>query len=337
MKKSTIIGLFTAVIVAIGCSRDPLDVSIANNPLSINYYAVDSLLQQVTPNNAAAILNELNHNIPDITAYQFAYCWQVGLPEDPEIIHNIEQFQALPHIKRIEKAITKKFTDLPKRHLLITDGFKRLSVHFPDKKAPKSISYLYSNFAASAFCTETAIAIGLERYLGYNSPVIQSLPPNQFYEWMKKAMDAKFLERDAVCSWVMTHYFDELNDVTNIEAIIQWGKILYCTEAAFPDYPKEIILRYSNKDYAWAIENERPFWDYLVKQKLLLTSSEKDQANLLREAPFTAGLPEKGPDRLGQFLGWRIVHSYMEQKDITLDQLIKTPYTKLLTEYEIND
>lgn len=88
-------------------------------------------------------------------------------------------------------------------------------------------------------------------------------------------MDAKFLERDAVCSWVMTHYFDELNDVTNIEAIIQWGKILYCTEAAYPNYPKEIILRYSAKDYAWAIENERPFWDYLVKQKLLLTSSEK--------------------------------------------------------------
>jgi uncharacterized protein YjaZ len=196
---------------------------------------------------------------------------------------------------------------------------------------------LYSNFAASAFCTETDIAIGLERYLGYKSPVIQSLPPNQFYDWMKKAMDDQFLERDAVCAWVMTHYFEELNDVSTIEAIIQWGKILYCTEAAFPEYPKEIIMRYSKENLAWATENERSFWEYLVKQKMLLSTSEKDQANLLREAPFTAGLPEKGPDRLGQFLGWRIVHSYMEQYDLTLDQLIKTPYTKLLNEYEIND
>lgn len=137
MKKSTIIGLITIFTIAIGCSRDPLAVSIDQNPLTINYYAVDSLLQQVTPNNAAATLNELNHNIPDITAYQFAYCWQVGLPEDPSIIQHIQQFQALPHIQRIEKALAKKFTDLPKRHQSITDGFKRLSVHFPSKKSAK--------------------------------------------------------------------------------------------------------------------------------------------------------------------------------------------------------
>jgi uncharacterized protein YjaZ len=60
--------------------------------------------------------------------------------------------------------------------------------------------------------------------------------------------------------------------------------------------------------------------------------------NLLHEAPFTAGLPmNEAPDRLGQFLGWRIVHSYMEQNDVTLRQLIELPYTEILTFYEINE
>lgn len=337
MKKLSLIGLIIVLITAVRCSSDPLAVSIADNPLTIDYFYLDSAFQTKNNNNTAAAIADYQQSIPDVLAYQFGYCWQVGLPNDPNLLVNIEQFKAQKHIKRFEKAIAQKFTDLQKRHQEITDGFKRLSVHFPHNKAPKSISYLYSNFAASAFCTETDIAIGLERYLGYKSPVIQSLPPNQFYDWMKKAMDDQFLERDAVCAWVMTHYFEELNDVSTIEAIIQWGKILYCTEAAFPEYPKEIILRYSKANLAWATENERSFWEYLVKQKMLLSTSEKDQANLLREAPFTAGLPEKGPDRLGQFLGWRIVHSYMEQYDLTLEQLIKTPYTKLLNEYEIND
>ena len=57
---------------------------------------------------------------------------------------------------------------------------------------------------------------------------------------------------------------------------------------------------------------------------------------MLNDAPFTVGLPEKGPDRLGQFIGWRMVHKYMEIKRIGVDELVKTPYTAILAEYEID-
>jgi uncharacterized protein YjaZ len=57
---------------------------------------------------------------------------------------------------------------------------------------------------------------------------------------------------------------------------------------------------------------------------------------LLKEGPFTIGLPEKGPDRLGQFLGYRMILKYMEAKEITVEQLINTPYTDILVEYEID-
>jgi uncharacterized protein YjaZ len=74
-----------------------------------------------------------------------------------------------------------------------------------------------------------------------------------------------------------------------------------------------------------------------VKQNLLFVKSETDQAAFLQEAPFTAGLPQKGPDRLGQFLGYRIVCSYIEQTNLTLQELIDKPYNELLADYEIND
>ena len=58
--------------------------------------------------------------------------------------------------------------------------------------------------------------------------------------------------------------------------------------------------------------------------------------NLLNEGPFTPGLPQKGPDRLGQFLGWRMVRKYMEVKDITVEELMNVPYTEIIVEYEID-
>ncbi|MFN5877303.1 MAG: hypothetical protein ACK44B_00435, partial [Flavobacteriales bacterium] len=90
------------------------------------------------------------------------------------------------------------------------------------------------------------------------------------------------------------------------------------------------------EDYKWAIVNEFATWQYLVKENLLFKIDELSTKNLLGDGPFTPGLPEKGPDRLGQFLGYRMVLKYMEIKGITLEELVKTPYTDILVEYEID-
>ena len=62
----------------------------------------------------------------------------------------------------------------------------------------------------------------------------------------------------------------------------------------------------------------------------------KTRSNLLNEGPFTSGLPEESPDRLGQFLAWRIVHQYMEDHDISISELNKKSYNELLQNYKAN-
>ena len=70
---------------------------------------------------------------------------------------------------------------------------------------------------------------------------------------------------------------------------------------------------------------------------MLFKNNEVDKVNLLNEAPFTIGLPDKSPDRLGQFLGWKIVQKYMSKNNISLKELIKIPYNTILQEYEIEN
>ena len=74
-----------------------------------------------------------------------------------------------------------------------------------------------------------------------------------------------------------------------------------------------------------------------VNEKMLFKNNDLDKANLLKEAPFTIGLPEKSPDRFGQFLGWQMVRHYMKKNKITLEELIKIPYNNILQEYEIEE
>ena len=55
------------------------------------------------------------------------------------------------------------------------------------------------------------------------------------------------------------------------------------------------------------------------------------------EAPFTKGLPKESPDRLGQYIGWKMVRKYMEQhSDLPLEKLLNVPFAQIMQAYKID-
>jgi hypothetical protein len=337
-RKTGALFLAAATLLAIqSCSDNLRDVDISKSNYRLESVHLDSIITQTPEEQLGSEIFNLSQRFPEIIDYQFYYCYKTGLPKDTAFQANWFDFTHNPYYKRLSKRIREKFPNTAASKKTIEDGFKRIQVHLPKAKLPKTILFMNSFFSSSMYCTENEIGVGLERYLGAKTDVIKELPGDVFYEWIKEAMEPEYLERDAVCAWVLTHICEPAKDANNIEAIIQWGKILYLTKAALPEQEEHILLRYNTTDYEWALKNERSFWEYLVKQNMLFAKSETDQAAFLQEAPFTSGLPQKGPDRLGQFLGYRIVASYMEQYDVTLQQLLDKPYNEILSEYEIND
>ncbi len=327
-------GVFSALLTS--CANDPLDVNVSNISLKIESINLDSILIHSNENQLIENHHNLQNLIPEIYDYQLGYCLRIGKISDTAFVNSISQFIHDKAISRIEKRISQKFKNLSSYKENIIEGFKHLKYHFPEGKIPTTIVFMNSLFQSNAFSTEKEIGIGLERYLGKQTDVIKELPSEPFYDWIKEGMNSDYLERDALCSWIMTHYSTE-NEGNLAENIIRYGKIIYLTEAAFPGMEKHKIIRYSAEDYKWALENELAFWKYLVNEKLLFKINELDRANLLSEAPFTIGLSEKSPDRFGQFIGWRMVQNYMAKNNITLKELLKVPYNNILQEYEIKD
>ncbi len=328
------IGFLSMLIFS--CKRSVLDIEIGEIKITTDYINLDSSIYNSNNNELIKNHQFFKKNITDIYSYQLGYVLQIGNISDTAFIRSIAQYKKDPGIKKIENRIKEKFNNLEKHKLLITDGLKHLKYHFPNGKIPKTIVFMNSLLQSNAFCTENEIGIGLDRYLGKETDVIKELPNEPFYDWIKEGMDVQYLERDALCSWIITHYLEE-DHGTLAESIVRWGKIIYLTEASFPNFEKNIIIRYSIEDYNWAIKNELTFWKYLVDKKLLFKNSDLDKANMLKEAPFTIGLPDVSPDRFAQFLGWQMVRNYMNKNKITLEQLIAIPYNNILQEYEITD
>ena len=318
------------------CKNDTLDINSSAISVKIDYVNLDSILVNTKSEQLITQHHSLEQSIGDIYSYQLGYCLQIGKISDTAFVNSIAQFTSDPGISKIEKNIHKTFNNLDAQRSTIRKGFQNLKFHFPKGKIPSKIVFMNSLFQSNAFSTEHEIGIGLERYLGKDNPVIKELPEEPFYQWIKEGFNANYIERDALCSWIMTHYVEEVQG-TLAESMIRWGKIIYLTEAAFPEMDKNIIMRYSTEDYQWAIENELRFWKYLITEKMLFKNNELEKANLLNEAPFTIGLPDKSPDRFAQFLGWQMVRNYMNKNKISLEQLLKTPYNNILQQYEIEE
>jgi hypothetical protein len=334
MKPNYFIFFILSLLVTSSCTHNPLNVNVDEVSLDLKFINLDSIFVHTeTKKLASTILNSgILEN--EILAYELGQCLGVGPLSDSGTVDRIKLFVNDPFVKRVENRIAEKFADNSKKKEEIRTGFKHLKYHFPQAVFPKNIVFINSHFASNVFCTQQEVGVSLERYLGAETDVIKELP-DPIFQWIKDKMDAQYLTRDVLTAWIMTHFIPEAKGNT-AEQLIYWGKIIYLTEAAFPDMPKNIIMRYSVEDLVWANKNEYSFWQYLVKEKMLFSENEREQMNFLSDAPFTVGLPEKGPDRLGQFIGWKMVQSFMKANPkMSLADMVQVPYNQILQEYEI--
>jgi len=330
---------YTIVIVLLiflisSCNRNPLIVDTSNSQVEIDFVDIDDAIFYSDSIELIYKHHDFKNTIKNIYDYEVGHVLRIGNVEDTAFLNSIRLFRNDTSIQTLEKRIKTILPYIQEKESAVNDGFSHLKFHFPKGKQPTTIAYLNSLFTTAVFCTEEEIGVGLEWYLGDTTDLVKQLNPQYFFDWMKQAMNLRYYERDVLTGWIETHYIEPTTG-NLAEHIIRWGKILYFVEAAFPEKEHSVILRYSPKDFNWALKNEVAFWKYLVDEKVLFTIDERTTRNMINEGPFTPGLPnQEAPDRFGQFLGWRMVHQYAKKNDATLQEILDASYNEILQEYE---
>ncbi len=336
LKKSYFLGIILFFFF-FSCKKNPLDIDPKGVKVDISFIDIDSILFYA--DSETLIKKHQFYSNQEFYDYLIGYVLRIGKVHDTAFYNSIQLFRADTSIQKLESSIRKVIPHLKDKEPKIVEGFKRLKYHFSKGKIPKKMVYANSLFTNAVFSTEEDIVVGVDWYIGDTSYIVRQLNPQFFFEWMKKAMKLEFYERDVVNSWVITYYIPEKTESgTLADEMIRWGKILYLVEAAFPKMEKHLLLRQSKEKLDWMIENEAFFWKYLVKEKLLFSKDEKVIQNMLKEGPFTPGLPnQEAPDRYGQYLGWMMVHDYIEKTGKSPKELLETNYEEILQAYEIKE
>ena len=198
--------------------------------------------------------------------------------------------------------------------------FKHIKYYFPKTKTPKVITVIAEmDYNAKAIYADSLVIVALELYLGKEHKFYQ------FPNYLKQNFEERQIMPDVVSSFSYRNIVPP-TDGSLLSQMIFEGKQLYAKDLLLPEYTDAERMGYTPEQIKWCEENESYMWRYFLENELLYSSDPKLATRFLAPSPFSKfylQIDNDTPGRVGAWIGWQIVRSYMKNNSVTLEELFK--------------
>jgi gliding motility-associated lipoprotein GldB len=214
------------------------------------------------------------------------------------------------------------FGDFENEKAQITDLFKHVKYYHPDFESPKIITLISNlDYQNKIVYADSLLFVSLDMYLGKNSEVYQDFP-----EYLSQNFDKSQLVVD-MANAIGEHYYPANKSRLFLDMVVDAGKRMYLIDSYLPSVSDAKKIGYTDENLEWALANESQIWKYFIENKILYSTESKLADRFLVNAPFSKfyiDIDKESPGKIGVWLGWQIVRSYMQNNDVTLQQLLQT-------------
>ena len=200
----------------------------------------------------------------------------------------------------------------------LNTGFSRLHFLYPEWEIP-TLYLFVSGFNSSVMYYENIMGVGVDMYLGSDYPYYNQV----VYDYQKQTMRKACVAGDVLSMYLAYHisYNSKYNRL--LEQMIFRGKQLFLLAQLLPNEPVWEVIGYSKEQWDWCEQYEQAIWNRIMQKRDLFKTESNVLSSYMNDGPFTAEVTQDSPGRLGVWVGWRIVDSYMRNnKDITLRELM---------------
>lgn len=197
-------------------------------------------------------------------------------------------------------------------------AMRRIQSELPGIDTPH-IYGIVSPYRQSVITADSVVLVALNLYLGRDYPGYAG-----FENYFRLTREPSRITYDVMEAIVASHYPTN-NDraKTILSKMLYHGALVYAIMMSIPDADLSLALGMSGEDLEWSVDNESLIWDTIIRQELLYSSSEIDASKLLMPSPATPAIHPEAPGRVGRYIGYKIVKSYVDKhKSVTLKQLL---------------
>jgi gliding motility-associated lipoprotein GldB len=221
--------------------------------------------------------------------------------------------------------IYKDFSSIEKE---LTSLFKHIKYYKSRFKTPDVITMLTNiDYENRITYVDSLLLISLDAYLGKNHEFYADFP-----KYIKENNTKKHMIVDVAKS-IIDKQVVQTMDRSFLGKMIYEGKKLYLLDLYLPRVSDKEKMGYSKEKLDWALYNEEKVWMYFIQNELLYSTATSLNKRFLERAPFSKFYLEQdnlSPGKIGSWIGWKIVTSYMKHNDVSLQQLMKIDAENLL-------
>ncbi len=297
--------VFLILSTLTSCSSDNkevVDVSGTDVEVLVNRYEVD-FYKSNTGN-----LPLLKHKYPYLFPRSFSDSLAISKMSNKEEIDLFNETQ-------------KIYNDISDLELQLSSLFKHIKYYNPKFKSP-NISTMISNidYDSRVIYADSILLISLDVFLGKEHKFYSDYP-----KYIRENNTKENIIVD-IANSISENQILPIKSRSFIGKMVYEGKKMYLLDLYLPAISDKLKIGYLEPKLDWAVANEEDIWKYFIERKLLFSTDTKLNKRFLDNAPFSKFYLEndnQSPGRIGIWLGWQIVRSYMQNNDVSLQQLLK--------------
>ncbi|WP_395044441.1 gliding motility lipoprotein GldB [Flavobacterium sp.] len=299
--------IITISVLFFSCDKkSKVEKAVEEIPVEMKLHRFEQAFFDTKPSDLQTVKN----NFPDF--------FQEGTPDQVWL----DKMQH-PQWRELYVEVENKYKNFNSKQDEIEELFKHIKYYFPTIKTPDIYTVIgemdYNNKVIYA---NDKLLISLELFLGAK---------HRFYADFPEYIANNFEERQMlpeVASSFSLGVVPQAEDKTLLSEMIYYGKQLYIKDVLLADkYTDAEKIGYSPEQITWSKENEAFIWTYFIEKQYLYSSNSRLPAQFIYMAPFSKfylEIDNESPGRIGQYIGWQIVRSFMENNPkVTVQQLIK--------------
>ncbi len=315
MKK--IIFIIAIAITLISCDKkSKVEIAVEAIPLKLKVERFDKLFFETPPKDLHKLKREFPYFFP---------------PQNNDSIWLNKMKN--PLWRELYTEVQKKYSNFEPVQNELETLFKHLKYFFPETKIPKIITLIsemdYNNKVVYA---DSLVIISLELYLGKDHKFYQ------FPKYLKQNFEEKQMMPDVVSSF-SAGKIAPVTDNNLLSQMIYFGKQLYLKDLLLPQYNDADKMGYTPAQIKWCEENESYMWRYFLEREMLYSDDQKLNNRFITPAPFSKfylEIDNESPGRVGAWMGWQIVRSYMKNNEASITQLLKMTAKEIFEQSKYN-
>lgn len=292
------------MVVFVSCNKkSKVEKEVEEIPVAIKVERFDKFFFETAPKDLGKLKKE------------FPFFFPVG-NDDSVWVEKMKN----PLWRELYTEVQKKYANFESVQKELETLFKHIKYNFPKTKTPKVITVISEmDYNNKVIYADSLLIISLELYLGKEHKFYQ------FPNYLKQNFEQKQIMPDVVSSFSVNK-IAPVTDNSLLSQMIYFGKQLYLKDLLLPDYSDADKMGYTPEQIKWCEENESYMWRYFLENEMLYSVDSKLGNRFVNPAPFSKfylEIDNESPGRVGAWVGWQIVRSYVKNNEVPVEELLK--------------